>query len=446
MKTIEGAVKEPLDDLETSFYNSASLPLLIARLVSIVLVAAALVTGNPTLEWTSLVSLAWMLIVVWGHHILFVDNLRSLPNISANPLPVLPNPLPGVSLIVPVRNEERGISASARALGAINYPALEVIIVDDHSTDATPRLLHQVAQEFPTLRILTAPDVPDSWAGKTHACWFAFEHSDPRAEWLIFTDGRVIFEPGSVLRAVVHAEANKIDFLSCVIRFDGKGVVEELIGIIQNAFLVCTARTFGGGPPPVPFGLGAFMLVRRDIYLQCGGHSRFPSHPLEDFVLARSAARAGAVTSVAIASGLLSLRRYLGFRDMRRRMVRTLRIAANDSLVDLLNRISLELFFYVLPLPVALAAIVRMFYAGATSSALFLIAIFGFASYAAGTCTPRACRALCGSSSRCIAWFRPLGGAVVSYLVLLSMVEKLCGRPISWRGRTIFAPKKLGAG
>ena len=65
-----------------------------------------------------------------------------------------------------------------------------------------------------------------------------------------------------VSRAVAHAEANRLGFLSCVIRYDGKSLAEELVALVQNRDLVVSTRSFGGGAPDSAFGVGQFMLVR----------------------------------------------------------------------------------------------------------------------------------------------------------------------------------------
>jgi len=433
-------VKAPLGDLESPFDPSLSRPLMVARFAGAALVIGAVISGVSPFEWMSVPVLLWVLLVVWGGHVLFAENLHSLPNLRANASrQTVPLPLPTVSLIVPARNEEVGIESAVRALAAIDYPGLEILIIDDHSSDATPRILQRLACEFPHLRVLAAPEVPEGWAGKPNACWFGFLQSNPGARWLLFTDARVIFSRNAVSRAVSHAEATRSGFLSCIQRFDGENLSEELVAIIQNRGAVLSARAFGGGAPAAPFGLGGFMLIRRDVYAASGGHSLFPSHPEEDFMLAKYAHRCGATTSAAIASELLSIRRYHGFADIRQRIVRTLRCAASDRVVDLANRISLQLVLGVLPLPLAISGLLRLGATRGLQPALAVISLLAFLAYLAGTCTPRNCRRICRFRSW-VVWLHPLGAALWTWLLLLAITERLRGQTISWRGRTINAP------
>jgi hypothetical protein len=432
----------PKNLLENPFEPSTSGLLLAMRLACAALTISAVISGQPLLEWLSVPAMLWVLVVVWGRHVLFAENLATVPNLSAAESgPALPTPTPPVSVIVPARNEEVDIQSAARALAAIDYPKLEILVIDDHSSDATLQILQGLARDLPRLRVLSAPDVPAGWTGKTNASWFGFEQANPQARWLLFTDARVKFHPLAISRAIAHAEAERLGFLSCIIRFDGEGLAEELIAIMQNRGLLTSTRAFGGGAPVIPFGLGAFSLIRRDVYVQCGGHAVAPGHPLEDFVLATSARASGAPTSAAIASDLVSLRRYHGFADMRRRIVRTFRVSGSDHLMDLVNRISLELPLGVLPLPLAVGALARMAVTRSVQPALAILCVLSFLAWLAGTCTPRSSARICRFRPW-VAWLHPFGAALWTWFLSLAIGEQLRGRKIAWRDRVIQPPSR----
>jgi Glycosyl transferase family 2 len=433
----------PTVRLANPFEPSASIAPMLLRFACAVVAVWAVISGRPVLEWLSVPALLWIAVVVWGRHVLFAENLARLPNLSPGETgPALPSPAPAVSIIVPARNEEVDIRSAARTLAAMEYPDLEVLFIDDHSTDSTLQILQGVAREFPRLRVLSAPDPPSGWTGKTNASWFGFEQANREACWLLFTDARVKFHPLTIARAIAHAEAKQLGFLSCVIRFDGEGFAEEMIAILQNRGLLTSARAFGGGAPVVPFGLGAFSLIRRDLYAQCGGHAVEPDHPLEDFMLARSAHASGAATSAAIASDLVSLRRYHGLADLRRRIVRTFRVSASDQWFDLVNRISLELPLSVLPLPLAAGALARMIVTRTVPPALVLICALALLAWLAGVCTPRSSKRIC-LFRPWVAWFYPLGGLLWTWFLLLGLGQQIRGRKISWRGRPIQPPSRV---
>jgi hypothetical protein len=432
-------VKAPLGDMRNPFEPNLSFPLLVARLAGAALIIGAVISGNSLLEWMSVSVLLWVLLVVWGRHVIFTENLRSLPNLRAEASrQTLPLPLPPVSLIVAARNEEVGIEPAVRSLAASDYPALEILMVDDHSSDATPQILQRLAREFPNLGVLAAPEVPAGWVGKNNALRFGFLRSNPGARWLLFTDARVIFSRNAISCAVSHAEAARLGLLTCIFRFDAENLGEELIALNQCRGIVRSARSLGG-EPAVPLGLGGFMLIRRDVYAAFGGHSRFPSHPIEDAMLAVTAHCYGAKTSAAIASELVSIRRYHGFTDARPRVVRGMRISTGDSIAGLMNRISLELVLGMLPLPLAVGCLLRMGLTRAWQPPLLVISLLAFLAYLAGTYTLRSCRGICRFRSW-VAWLHPLGAALSAWLLVLAITARWRGQRISWRGRTVSAP------
>jgi hypothetical protein len=335
--------------------------LVVGRLACVALCISAVMTGNSLLAWFAVPVLLWTLLVVWGQRVVFLENLNSLPRIAPASDAGPPSGLfPAVSVISPARNEEKGIEPALRSLALQDYPRLEVLAIDDHSTDTTPVILQRLEEELSRVRVLHPPALPAGWAGKPHACWVGFLQSDPAAEWLLFTDARVVFHPHAVRMAVTHAEAERLDFLSGIFRFDGETIAEGLLAAAQSRSLVATARNFRGGLPDVPVGIGAFTLIRRRLYSASGGHSIFRHHPMEDLMLAKLAKYHGAKMSAAIASDLISLRRYHGFADIRKRMPLNLQRGACGRILNLVNRIGIELLLYVSPCCLAVAGLARL--------------------------------------------------------------------------------------
>src|SRR3954464_9195503 len=82
--------------------------------------------------------------------------------------PLLTGPL--VSVIIPARNEARNIERCVRSVLSTFYPSIEVIVVDDHSTDATRSIAREIADRDTRLRVIDAPVLPAGWFGKQWAC------------------------------------------------------------------------------------------------------------------------------------------------------------------------------------------------------------------------------------------------------------------------------------
>src|SRR6185437_14783611 len=107
---------------------------------------------------------------------------------------------PLVSVIIPARNEARNIERCVRSVLASTYPSLEVIVVDDHSTDATGSIARAMAAHDSRLVVIDAPDLPAGWFGKQWAC--ATGARAARGQLLVFTDADTRHAPDLLSRAV----------------------------------------------------------------------------------------------------------------------------------------------------------------------------------------------------------------------------------------------------
>lgn len=111
--------------------------------------------------FSTLAFLAALLILYWLHAQAWLDvHTPHVPPPKAGPL---------VSLIVPARNEEKNIRRCVQSLLAQDYPSLQILVLEDRSTDRTPVILAELAAQDPRLAILAGRDLPPGWAGKPHA-------------------------------------------------------------------------------------------------------------------------------------------------------------------------------------------------------------------------------------------------------------------------------------
>jgi hypothetical protein len=416
--------------------------LLLAGSWALVLLLVTAMAGPANLVWISLPFMLLILIVVWGLCAAFTRNLRMLPCLSpeADPAPTSvtkPGDLPLVTIVSTARNEAVGIEAAVRSLAALDYPALEILVVDDHSTDETPQIIARLSRELPRVRAAKAPPLEAGWVGKNHAAWFGSRQGSPGAQWLLFADARVVFHPLALRRAVALANQVGLDFLSCL--FFGKtgSLCEELIGPFQMRFLIIHAQAGAlSRKQAFPVGIGPFMMVRRNLYEAFGGHAANPAHPIEDAMLALTAQRHGGRCALAVAPGLLELRRYHGYRDLRPRAVRAARLATSDSVAAEVSLMAQELLLYVLPVMVLLSAIARQILHDRFDVALTLQAVLATLTYLAGVLFFARHRSICQFRPR-VAWVHPLGAIMRVWFRTLAIEERLRGQQVIWRDRAI---------
>ena len=273
-------------------------------------------TGSLTLGFfeaslllASLASLAVLLYLVRG--LLWVR--RHLPRLTEVE-PVPRTAWPRVSVVVPARNEAPQVETAVRSLLAQDYPSLEVVAIDDRSEDATGLLLDGLAAGDPRLRVVHVESLPDGWLGKNHAC--ARGSDAASGEWLLFTDGDVLFGADALRRAVAFAEARDLDHLVAFPSFVTHGFFERAFVVAFGVLFSLKTRVWALPRPRsgAYVGVGAFNLVRRAVYERVGGHRAVAFEVVDDLklglVLRRSGARQGAVVS----GGLLAVRWQSGLR------------------------------------------------------------------------------------------------------------------------------------
>ena len=112
---------------------------------------------------------------------------------------------------MPARNEEANIARAVRSLAG-QPEVIEILVVDDESTDGTARVLQELAAAQPKLRVLQAGPLPEGWVGKNHAVWRGAEQAG--GDWLLFTDADAVHLPGSTARALADAAAAGAEMIS----------------------------------------------------------------------------------------------------------------------------------------------------------------------------------------------------------------------------------------
>lgn len=209
------------------------------------------------------------------------DAIPRLPELAA------PVGLPSLSVVVPARNEEAGIRAALTSLLSQDYPGLEVVAVDDRSTDGTGDALRQAAASAPALRVLRIDDLPAGWLGKNHALWRGAAIA--RGQWLLFTDADVVFAPGALRRAVALALAERLDHLTLAPLIVARGLLlRAFVAFFGYAFITLWGAYRANDPKSRRgVGIGAFNLVRRDAYEAIGTMAALSLRPDDDIRLGR---------------------------------------------------------------------------------------------------------------------------------------------------------------
>lgn len=220
---------------------------------------------------------------------------RSVPLLGAVTSPdASPGRAPHVSIVVAARNEARDIEAALLTLVGQDYPHLEIIVVNDRSTDDTGAIIDRLAAQHPRIRALHLTELPPGWLGKNHALWRGAQLA--AGDWLLFTDADIHFLPDTVRRAVAFAEARGLDHLTMVPRLATLRSywLECWVQFFVMAFQAYKLPHLANNPRSrVGLGVGAFNLVRRDAYARLGTHEAISLRPDDDLRLGQRLKRLG---------------------------------------------------------------------------------------------------------------------------------------------------------
>jgi glycosyltransferase involved in cell wall biosynthesis len=328
--------------------------------------------------WWLLLAAGWIVAIVWaGSTVLTVRFLRGsrLADRAGNTQD--PPLWPKVSVVVPARDEARRLEEALRSLANLDYPALEVIAVDDRSTDGTGAIIDRVAAGEPGVRSLHIAELPGGWLGKCHAMQAGARVAG--GELLLFTDGDVVFAPDTLRLAVRYLLARRLDHLALLPGLVPGGYWEDAVKSYFAMLFIAGVRAWAAGSASkdVYVGIGAFNLLRRTAYDAIGGHEALRLEVADDLMLGKRIKQAGFRQDALIASDHLRLRWQVGVGGFIRGLEKNGFAALGYSLPFLLLVTALVFLFYAVPwLGVLVFRDGRVF--GYAVSILLMHGIFGY--------------------------------------------------------------------
>lgn len=263
-----------------------------------------------------LLSVACLILVI--HTLSALDvifGVRSMTHISEiSPVDQSEGPL--VSVIIPACNEEEQIEAVISALGLQDYKNVEIIAVNDRSTDGTGVILDRLKIAMSNLSVIHISDLPSGWLGKTHAMHVSAGVA--RGTYLLFTDGDVVLAPSTISRAVYRMQSKQLDHLTLLFENISKSWLLNSMVLDAGINLLQFLRVWRAKDTRSPHfvGVGAFNMVSRKMYTAVGGHTSFKTHPIDDIMLGKVIKRSGGAQECLLGHGMVTLPWYASVGDM----------------------------------------------------------------------------------------------------------------------------------
>lgn len=264
----------------------------------------------------------WIAAILWagvitGLLLRAVTQYRHYEALKARPASALSREQPAsVTVIVPARNEARNIGRCVRRLMAQTHPDLEIVVVNDNSSDHTGAIVSDLSCFDHRLRLLECAPLPRGWTGKPHACWRGSR--DASTEWLCFMDADTVAEPDLITTAVQAAQERGLDMLSLE-PFQELGSFWERV-IIPAGFLILAfgqdLREVNDPGSPEATANGQFILIRRAVYESVGGHAAVRGEICEDSALARQVKGGGHRLAILGANDLVQTRMYTNLASL----------------------------------------------------------------------------------------------------------------------------------
>ncbi|WP_026675031.1 glycosyltransferase [Alkalihalobacterium bogoriense] len=198
-------------------------------------------------------------------------------------------PHPRVSLLIPLRNEERNIKGLLDSIDKLTYSNVEIILLDDHSTDKTVALIEEKRKTIKQIQLIKGEPLPPGWIGKSYACHQLSKKAT--GEYYFFIDADVRLHQRAIERCVSTMEQRKCRLITGFPHFPTSSFLSQLLVPMQHFIVFFHLPLMIANQTKVPLfsaAHGAFMFFHSKSYEDIGGHVQVKQQIVEDVQLTRN--------------------------------------------------------------------------------------------------------------------------------------------------------------
>ncbi|MGK0362025.1 MAG: chlorobactene glucosyltransferase [Bradymonadia bacterium] len=357
-----------------------------------------------------------------------------------------PDPVPpgtSLSIVVPARNEAANIERCVRAAFAVDWAGdLQVVVVDDRSTDGTGEILARLAADEPRLKVVMGADPPAGWLGKPHALHIGQQHAT--GDWLLFLDADVSVDVLGPRRLIGRTIAQDADMASGLGRLEVETFWERVVQTRIGAVIA------GGNPiekvndpeDDAALANGQCLLFRRTTYDAMGGHEAIKGSVLDDVDFAKRAKELKVAYRLYMAPGVFGCRMYTGLREIWNGWTKNLFPALDYSLIATVVVVALLFASSLLPFVLLAKNLIVWLSGGVFSPFIWIEAVLVVVMLATDALGHHK-----NGYQWTLFWTLPLGMLIVCGVFLNSAWRITSGKGAVWKGRVVEAgrPKKAAS-
>jgi glycosyltransferase involved in cell wall biosynthesis len=347
----------------------------------------------------------------------FVLGLRSIDVLSF--IEPTTGPQPQVSAIVAARNEERDIEEALASLLAQDYQHLEIIVVNDRSTDRTGEIVERLSASDARVRIIHLTELPAGWIGKNYAMESGAANAE--GEILLFTDADVVMQPDVIRRAVSYMLDNHVDHLPMLFHVRMPNWLLESFVVTFFVYLLTYCRPWKCPNPrsSAHIGIGGFNMIRADVYRSIGTHEAIRMRPDDDLKLGKLVKKHGFRQVIVNAADMMYVPWYASVRELVLGLEKNAFSGVDYNLAFALFASGTMLVFNVLPF-------VAVFFVTGVTWYIYLVVVALLFAVAATAAYHGRARMSC-----CLGF--PLGAAMFVFIQWRTIIVNIAGGGIRWR-------------
>ena len=343
---------------------------------------------------------------------------------------------PLITAIIPAKDEEASLAGCLATVRDQTYPRLEIVVVDDRSTDGTFEIAQSFAQSDPRFRVQRIESLPPGWTGKNHALQVAADEA--RGEWFWFLDADTRHNPENLAIVLEYAIKNNAAMASLLPEMRCETFWERVVQPVAGIVLMQSFPLIwvNDDRKPQAFANGQEILIRSDEYRAAGGHASVRDRFVEDIYLAKKVKGLGRPIRVAIGQGIGSTRMYASLGQLVRGWSRIIYDALGRKSIGIIGKILDPLVFSQSGQFAMIGSLVAILMGNRSPFVIDLLALSLIHHLVSYTVFARLYR-LTAPGSRHVGWF-PVANLVMDWVLFKALWMCLTGK-VTWRG-TAYGP------